>query len=313
MKKTLGWLFFLVFGVVAAPSEGAKPTKQKPYRVLLNSGEIITAPLIYSDLQRVILNFNGDILTLKKTAIAEMIEENKTPTDTLKTATNAIYSVGDDSRLGSLEVMVDKTQDAVLTVQTPRGQGSGFFISSKGYFVTNVHVVEGESSITVRQHLQENGLQSRQVFENVKIISISPFYDLALLKVDADIEFPFVPLMHGSSLQRGTPLFAIGNPMGLERSVSSGIASVLDRTFGGIRYIQTTVQVNPGNSGGPLFNFAGEVVGVINMKMMQSEGLGFAIPTFYVKDFLDNYTSYLYDSKSPNAGIHYLTPPEINF
>ena len=306
-------MFLLACGAVAAPRQRAQTPQLAPHRILLNSGEVISAPLLYSDQQRVIISFNGDILSLNKSAIAEMIEEKKVQSASPPPATETLYHIGDDSNLGRLEAMVEKTQNAVLTVQTPRGQGSGFFINAKGYLVTNVHVVEGESLITVRQHQQENGQRGRQIYENVKIVSIAPFYDLALLKVETDKEVPFVPILRGSTLQRGVPLFAIGNPMGLERSVSSGIASVVDRTFGGIRYIQTTVQVNPGNSGGPLFNLAGEVVGVINMKMMQSEGLGFAIPTFYLKDFLDNYTSYLYDSKSPNAGIHYLQPPELHF
>ena len=313
MKNLLICMLLLTCSVVAAPRERPQAPKLGLHRILLNSGEVISAPLIYSDQQRVIISFNGDILSLNKSAIAEMIDEKKIQATSTRPVGGTLYHIGDDNNLGSLEMMVEKTQSAVLTVQTPRGQGSGFFINAKGYLVTNVHVVEGESLITVRQHQQMNGQRGRQIYENVKIVSIAPFYDLALLKVETDQEVPFVPILRGSTLQRGVPLFAIGNPMGLERSVSSGIASVVDRTFGGIRYIQTTVQVNPGNSGGPLFNLAGEVVGVINMKMMQSEGLGFAIPTFYLKDFLDNYTSYLYDSKSPNAGIHYLVPPELHF
>ena len=77
----------------------------------------------------------------------------------------------------------------------------------------------------------------------------------------------------------------------------------------GIVYIQTTAQVNPGNSGGPLFNSKGEVVGVINMKLTFGEGLGFAIPVAYLKHFLNNRDAFAFDRTNPNTGYHYLDPP----
>jgi serine protease Do len=74
-------------------------------------------------------------------------------------------------------------------------------------------------------------------------------------------------------------------------------------------YLQTTAQINPGNSGGPLFNLRGEVVGVTNMKLMFSEGLGFAIPIAYVKHFLDNRDAFAFDKTNPNSGVRYLEAP----
>jgi|SaaInlStandDraft_1057018.scaffolds.fasta_scaffold08745_2 serine protease Do len=282
------------------------------YELQLKSGESITAALLFQDKNRVIISLDGEAVQLPRKSIIDIKIKKAESEEAISPEKRALYVHQKTSEYAPLESVVEKTQEAVVTVHTPKGQGSGFFINENGYLVTNVHVIQGETLLSVRQHLKQEGKLTRVTHEKVKIVALAPFYDLALLKVEGE-GFPYVPLSHRQDLKRGTSLFAIGNPRGLERSVSSGIASVLDRTFGGIRYLQTTVQVNPGNSGGPLFNLAGEVVGVINMKMMRSEGLGFAIPVFYLKDFLDHHTAYLYDAKNPNSGVRYLPPPDLGF
>src|SRR5690606_16681604 len=125
---------------------------------------------------------------------------------------------------------------------------------------------------------------------DVQIVAINPFVDLALLKVPArdGKSFPRVYLGFYEDVQQGDVAFAIGNPEGLSRSVTQGIISNRNRNMQGQLYIQTTTPINPGNSGGPLFNLRGQVIGVTNMKRIFSEGLGFAIPVSYVKDFLQN-------------------------
>ena len=107
----------------------------------------------------------------------------------------------------------------------------------------------------------------------------------------------------------GDRVFAIGSPLGLERTVTEGILSTKTREMGGELYLQTTAQINPGNSGGPLFNLAGEVVGVINMKVTFGEGLGFAIPVGAVKFFLDHRDAFLYSNDNPGNPYRYLEPP----
>jgi serine protease Do len=92
--------------------------------------------------------------------------------------------------------------------------------------------------------------------------------------------------------------------------VSEGIVSTTNRENKGMVYIQTTAQVNPGNSGGPLFNRKGEVVGVVAWKLLFSEGLNFAIPIDYVQHFLDNRDAFAYDRDNPNNGRKYLPPPK---
>jgi serine protease Do len=116
-------------------------------------------------------------------------------------------------------------------------------------------------------------------------------------------------LAEGRAVRKGDTVFAIGNPLGLQRSVSKGIVSESKRAEGGVVYIQTTTQINPGNSGGPLFNARGEVIGVTNMGYLFAEGLNFAIPVSYVIDFLQNRDAYTYDQDNPNSGYQYLEAP----
>jgi len=117
-----------------------------------------------------------------------------------------------------------------------------------------------------------------------------------------------VQLGDSDYLAVGDSVFAIGSPLGLERTVTEGIVSTKTRQMQGELYMQTTAQINPGNSGGPLFNLRGEVVGVTNMKMF-GDGLGFAIPADKVKEFLKNRDAYSYDTDNPSNPYRYLQPP----
>ena len=110
-------------------------------------------------------------------------------------------------------------------------------------------------------------------------------------------------------LNAGDGVFAVGNPLGLERSVSQGIISTLNRNFEGLIYLQTDAAINPGNSGGPLFNLRGEVVGVNSLGFRGADNLGFSIPIPYVKDFLRNREAFAFNKDNPNTGYRYLDPP----
>ena len=124
-----------------------------------------------------------------------------------------------------------------------------------------------------------------------------------------DLKLSHVVLGSLDDLNAGDGVFAVGNPLGLERSVSQGIVSTRNRNFEGQIYLQTDAAINPGNSGGPLFNLRGEVIGVTNMKATQGDNLGFAIPINYVKDFLRNREAFSFDKENPNTGYRYLDPP----
>ena len=143
---------------------------------------------------------------------------------------------------------------------------------------------------------------------------MNPFLDLALLRIPDAESLPLraVKFAAADSLDRSQKVFAVGTPRGFERTVSEGIISDPYRSFEGQCYIQTTTPINPGNSGGALFNEAGEVVGVTNMKILQSEGLNFAIPLDQVKFFLDRREAFLFDESQPNTGVRYLPPPKKN-
>ncbi len=207
--------------------------------------------------------------------------------------------------------LVKQIGEAVVQVRTPEGLGSGFFINPDGFLITNFHVIEGETEISVEVYRQKDGNLDREIYKQIKIIAINKFHDLALLQIQDHNAPRFKAVSLGSSddLSVGETVFAIGSPLGLERTVTQGIISTKTRELEGELYLQTTAQINPGNSGGPLFNLAGEVVGVTNMKITFGEGLGFAIPVELVKNFLDHRDAFAYSTDNPNNPYRYLQPP----
>jgi serine protease Do len=211
----------------------------------------------------------------------------------------------------SVRELVNQLGEAVVQVRTPGGMGSGFFLNEEGYLITNFHVIEGETQISIEVYHMRNGQLERKSYKQVRIVAMNKFQDLALLKVDEkDIpKFAYVPLGDADNLAVGERVFAIGSPLGLERTVTEGIVSTKTRQMQGELYLQTTAQINPGNSGGPLFNMRGEVVGVTNMKVAFGEGIGFAIPTDTVRRFLHHRDAYAYDNDNPSNAYRYLSPP----
>ena len=207
--------------------------------------------------------------------------------------------------------LVSQIGEAVVQVRTPSGLGSGFFLNEDGFLITNFHVIEGETQISVEVYHQKDGQLDRKSYKQVRITALNKFADLALLKVeDKDApRFRFVPLGSADALSVGERVFAIGSPLGLERTVTEGIVSTTTREVGGLLYLQTTAQINPGNSGGPLFNLSGEVTGVTNMKVTAGEGLGFAIPVETVRHFLDHRDAFAYSNENPSNPYRYLEPP----
>lgn len=156
--------------------------------------------------------------------------------------------------------------------------GSGFIISSDGYILTNNHVVAHANKVTVR-------LQDRRTF-TAKVVGTDPTYDIALLKIDAGGKLPTVTIGNSRSLKPGQWVLAIGSPFGFDYTVTQGIVSAVGRNLGAqdqpyTSFIQTDVPINRGNSGGPLFNLQGQVVGV-NSQIYSNTGdymgVSFSIP-----------------------------------
>ncbi len=226
------------------------------------------------------------------------------------TVTEDLYRTGDLSPV-PLEEQAKRLGEGVVLVRSPGGLGSGFIIHEDGYLITNFHVVENETDISVNIFRQDGQAFRKEKFEDVRIIAVNPFVDLALLKLEPpdDFDLTVTHVAEGRPVREGDAVFAIGNPLGLERTISKGIVSKRNRAQGGLTYIQTTTQINPGNSGGPLFNANGEVIGVTNMGYMMAEGLNFAIPASCLIDFLKNRDAYAYDQDNPNSGYQYLEAP----
>jgi serine protease Do len=207
--------------------------------------------------------------------------------------------------------LVNQLGESVVQVRTPGGLGSGFIINEDGFLITNFHVIEGETQISVEVYHQKDGQLERKSYKDVRIVAINKFEDIALLKIDEKDAPKFTRVLLGDSeaLVVGEQVFAIGSPLGLERTVTEGIVSTKTREMQGELYMQTTAQINPGNSGGPLFNMRGEVVGITNMKITFGEGLGFAIPVGAVKYFLDHRDAFSYSNDNPSNPYRYLAPP----
>jgi serine protease Do len=164
--------------------------------------------------------------------------------------------------------------------RAPTGRGSGFIITADGYILTNNHVVDGATRVQVRLD------DGREL--DAKVVGRDPQTDLALLKIDA-ASLPVVPLGESGTLRVGEPVMAVGNPFGLEQTVTTGIVSATGRVIGEGPYddfIQTDASINPGNSGGPLINARGEASG-INTAIVSgsggSIGIGFAVPVHLAK------------------------------
>jgi Do/DeqQ family serine protease len=160
--------------------------------------------------------------------------------------------------------------------QIRQGTGSGFILSKDGKIITNAHVVEGATEVSV--HLKDG-----RVFQG-KVLGSDPLTDLAVIKIEAD-NLPVVNLGNSDDLIIGEWAIAIGNPLGLDNTVTTGIISATGRSSSQIGvgdkrldFIQTDAAINPGNSGGPLLNAQGEVIGINTAIIKNAQGLGFAIP-----------------------------------
>lgn len=160
--------------------------------------------------------------------------------------------------------------------QIERGTGSGFIIGSDGRLITNAHVVDGAEKVQVT-------LKDGTTYEG-KVLGTDPFTDVAVVKIAAK-NLPTVSFGRGEQLTPGEWAIAIGNPLGLDNTVTVGIISALGRSSSQVgvpdkrvRFIQTDAAINPGNSGGPLLNSQGEVIGINTAIRADAQGLGFAIP-----------------------------------
>jgi serine protease Do len=305
------WFAILTLGWIGLLSGGAQ-------EIELKGGGSVTGPIIVEKSDQVFVDLGFTILAIPRQQVVNIRhpqtekEAAPAPQEQVPEVRNALYyTLREAPADRSMRDLVVKLGEAVVQVRTPAGLGSGFFLNEEGYLITNFHVIEGETEIGIEVYHQRDGQLDRRVYKEVRIIAMNKFEDLTLLKIEDEKapKFAWAPLGQSDQLAVGERVFAIGSPLGLERTVTEGILSTKTREYQGKLYLQTTAQINPGNSGGPLFNLLGEVVGVTNMKIQFGEGIGFAIPVDAVKYFLHHRDAYAYDKENPSNPYRYLPPP----
>jgi serine protease Do len=243
-----------------------------------------------------LIGFGAGVLAMTQTTLPAMLGE-LTPKAQAQVQTAAVAAVPTTGE--PIADLVDRVGPAVVNIDTlskrpnpmrrmpffmmdmdpsqlpdveAKGVGSGFIISSNGRILTNDHVVKGATSLSVT-------LPDGRKFAG-KVVGRDPSQDIALIKIEAN-NLPTLKLAQGGGIRVGQRVIAIGSPLGLEHSVTSGIVSALHRGIelnDRVDFIQTDAPINPGNSGGPLLNMAGDVVGMNTAIANGAQGIGFAIP-----------------------------------
>jgi serine protease Do len=278
--------------------------------VKLKSGASLQGKVLKQSEKTVWLDVGPDVLEFSMDDVDSV--EMADVVETAVTKTESLYHTATKLRELPPKEQAKRIGPAVIKVSTPSGLGSGVIINEDGYAITNAHVVQGETNLRTTVWLpQPDGTLKRMIIEDIEIIAVNNHIDLALLKIKhpEGAKFIYAPLELDEVLEIGQTVFAIGNPLGLERTLSQGVISTTQRSFDGLSYIQTDAAINPGNSGGPLFNTQGEVIGITNMGILGGEALGFAIPARYVKDFIRNREAFTFDKDNPNSGYNYHKPP----
>lgn len=280
--------------------EKSKPGLKRHHKILIGSfGSLIIIFMIVISILLYLLFVN---LSLNYENLDKKITALQTDTNSkINDLTTSIIQTNEalDLELGSLSEELSLLQasagedfsgifeqavKSVVTIRTDVGQGTGFIITEDGYIVTNAHVLaDGDGSLA-------SGIiaiDSNQRTRNAEFIGFDSTLDLALLKISGDHDA--LILGNSNKINIGEKVIAIGNPLGLQFSVSQGIVSAVGRIgINGIEaYIQTDAALNPGNSGGPLINNKGEVIGINNFKIGSGESLGFALESNYIVDSIN--------------------------
>lgn len=252
------------------PDTPSAPSPRYRRLILWGLVALILVILFGPWLQNLLISFQAEPRAI--TPRGELAEDERT--------TIAIFEARNSSVvfITTIKRVVDFWTRNVFEV--PRGTGSGIIWDKHGHVVTNYHVIEGTQAAQVR-------LADQRAFEGI-VVGASPEHDLAVLRIDVALDLPPpVPIGTSADLIVGQKVFAIGNPFGLDYTLTTGVISALDRTIGaeegeGIRHlIQTDAAINPGNSGGPLIDSAGRLIGINTAIYSPSgayAGIGFAVP-----------------------------------
>lgn len=252
---------------------------------------------LYGQLQLSYNSLNSDLENLQTSTQGKLNELTTNIIQTKSEINVELVSLG--SQLGSIDEefdllqasvgedfsgIIEESVKSVVTIMTDSGQGTGFFVSDEGYIATNAHVLADISGGLANDIV---AITSDKKILDAVFLGYDADLDVALLKIPGDYNsFRFA---NSDRVQVGEKVVAIGNPLGLQFSVSQGIVSAVHRPGLGNEdaYIQTDAALNPGNSGGPLINQEGEVIGINNFKISEGESLGFALESNYLAEAIN--------------------------
>lgn len=252
---------------------------------------IVSAILLNGAIVKQQLNYNDISKKLNDVKVSETETQSKISelTENLIETQQSLNLVNESLKLELKEIKASTSEDfsgiiedslkAVVTIKTNVGQGTGFLISNDGFMVTNAHIFSGASDFYILDYQQNR--------HSAELIGYNETFDLVLLKMSGT--YNTLELGNSNNVQIGEKVIAIGNPLGLQFSVSEGIVSAVNREGENKinAYIQTDAALNPGNSGGPLINKQGEVIGINNFKVGGGENIGFALESNYIKQVID--------------------------
>jgi serine protease Do len=182
------------------------------------------------------------------------------------------------SALRSPAQIAARSTPSVVSVRTEQSLGTGFVVSADGLIATNLHVIAGNSEITVT-------LSDHREFQVVEIWNGDRQRDLVIMRIQAR-KLPVIPLGNSDEIHPGDAIVAIGHPLGLEDTVSNGIVGAVRKLDKSLTVLQITAPIAPGSSGGPLFNDHGEVIGVATAIMLGGQNINFGVPVSYLKELL---------------------------
>lgn len=234
----------------------------KTYFEMKNSDTDINSKIGQISSNLLIAESNIEKLTTSQSSFERQISE-------IKATTSADFSG-----------IIESSLNSVVAIVTDVGQGTGFIINEQGYIVTNAHVLYGAH--------YAKAITSEKESINSDLIGYDLNMDIAILKIPGS--YSKLELGDSDNVKIGEKVIAIGNPLGLSFSATEGIISARDRIGSNNLpyYFQTDVALNPGNSGGPLINTQGEVIGINNFKIGGAEAIGFALESNYIEETLNN-------------------------
>ena len=304
----------LAIGLLASGLLVSAVQAAESHTIHLRSGATVEGDVLRRGPDRVIVDLGFTVLSIPTDEIDQITQSVAVgESEPGGTRQEGLYRTAPGQPEWTVKENLVRCSEAIVEIRTPTGLGSGFVISPQGHVVTNDHVIAGEHKLSVTVFRNgEDGLE-KVLLHDIEIVATDPHGDLALLRIRdaADLSFVSVPLGDSDRIRQGQTVFAVGSPLGFERSVSQGIVSLRNRPIAGRLLIQSTAQLNPGNSGGPLLDLRGQVVGINNLKIVAAgvEGLSFSIPVNALKHFLKNLDAFVFDPRNPNAGFRYMDPP----